>query len=128
MTQAKRILLAEDDRFLRRACVTALSRRGFLVVAAEDGEQAMQLAAAERPDLILLDLLMPKMSGVEVLQHLAADPALRDVPVVILTNSSKDSGLKDNHGSSNVVGYYVKADLSLQALGDLVADLLGGQP
>jgi CheY-like chemotaxis protein len=127
MTNTKRILLAEDDRFLRRACATALSRRGFLVVVAEDGEQAMQLAAAERPDLILLDLLMPKMSGVQVLQCLVADPALRDVPVMIMTNSSKDSDLRSNHGS-NVVGYYVKADLSLQALGDLVARFFGGQP
>jgi CheY-like chemotaxis protein len=127
MTDTKRILLAEDDRFLRRACATALSRRGFLVVVAEDGEQAMQLAAAERPDLILLDLLMPKMSGVQVLQCLVADPALRDVPVMIMTNSSKDSDLRSNHGS-NVVGYYVKADLSLQALGDLVARFFGGQP
>jgi len=127
MIAAKRILLAEDDRFLRRACATALSRRGFLVVVAEDGEQAVQLAAAERPDLILLDLLMPRMSGLQVLQHLVADPALRNVPVMILTNSSKDSGLKNNHGG-NVVGYYVKADLSLQALGDLVARFFGGQP
>jgi len=67
------------------------------------------------------------MSGRQVLQHLVADPALRDVPVIILTNSSKDSDLKDDRGS-NVVGYYVKADLSLQALGDLVATFFGGQP
>ena len=126
MTNTRRILLAEDDRFLRRACATALSRRGFHVVVAEDGEQAVQLAAAERPDLILLDLLMPKMSGRQVLEHMAADPALRDMPVVILTNSSRDSDLKNNHGG-NVVGYYVKADLSLQALGDLVASFFGGQ-
>jgi len=126
MTGTKRILLAEDDRFLRRACATALSRRGFLVVVAEDGEQAVQLAASERPDLILLDLLMPKMSGQQVLQHLVADPVLRDIPVVILTNSSNDSDLGNHHGG-NVVGYYVKADLSLQALGELVATIFGGQ-
>jgi CheY-like chemotaxis protein len=67
------------------------------------------------------------MSGLDVLQHLVADPALRDVPVVILTNSSKDSDLRHYPGS-NVVGYHVKADLSLQALGDLVTRYLGGQP
>jgi DNA-binding response OmpR family regulator len=55
MSSPWRILLAEDDRFLRRACETALSRRGYTVTVAEDGEQALAMARAEHPDLLLLD-------------------------------------------------------------------------
>ena len=73
MSTTKKILLAEDDRFLRRACETALTRRGMTVVAAGDGEEALALIRSERPDLILLDLLMPKMTGIEVLRTLARD-------------------------------------------------------
>lgn len=120
MVTGKKVLLAEDDRFLRRACETALTRRGITVVAAEDGERALELVRAERPDLILLDLLMPKMTGIEVLRALKADPATRDIPVLILSNSSRELEMQ-NAQSLGVVDYLIKANLSLQELADRVA-------
>ena len=119
MTTPRRILLAEDDRFLRRACETALRRRGFTVLLAVDGEEALTLARGERPDLVLLDLLMPKLSGFEVLRALRGDPTTRDVPVLILSNSSLAVDMLEAQ-ALGVIAYLVKANLTLQGLGDRI--------
>jgi CheY-like chemotaxis protein len=125
MIGPKKVLLAEDDRFLRRACATALSRRGFVMLLAEDGEQALALTRSEHPDLILLDLMMPKLSGIEVLSALRLDQATRGIPVVILSNSSRDFDMREAR-ALGAVDYLVKANLSLQAVCDRVAELLAG--
>ena len=122
-----RILLVEDDRFLRRACEVSLRQRGFSVTLAADGEEALRQVRAERPDLILLDLLMPKMTGIEVLRTLRADPATREIPVLILSNSSREQDFEEIK-TLEVSGYFVKATLSLQELGDQVTRLLEGLP
>jgi CheY-like chemotaxis protein len=124
-TTAKRVLLVEDDRFLRRACEASLRQRGFTVQTAADGEEGLRLARTEAPDIILLDLLMPKLSGLDVLRALRADAATRELPVLVLSNSSRQQDI-DEITRLGVVGYFVKADLSLQALGDRVAQLLSG--
>jgi len=121
----KRVLVVEDDRFLRRACEASLRQRGFVVVATVDGEEGLQVARAEPFHLILLDLLMPKLSGVEVLRALKADPATRSIPVLVLSNSSRQQDI-DEIMRLGAVGYLVKANLSLQELGDRVAALLRG--
>jgi CheY-like chemotaxis protein len=120
---AHRILLVEDDRFLRRACEVSLRQRGYAVTTAVDGEEALRKVAAETPDLILLDLLMPKMTGTEVLKALRADRATREIRVLILSNSSREQDIEEIN-ALGVSGYFVKADLSLQALGEMVARLL----
>jgi len=122
-----RILLVEDDRFLRRACEVSLRQRGFSVTLAADGEEALRQVRAERPDLILLDLLMPRMTGIEVLRTLRAEPATREIPVLILSNSSREQDFEEIK-TLEVSGYFVKANLSLQELGDQVTRLLEGIP
>ncbi|HEY3483294.1 MAG TPA: response regulator [Streptomyces sp.] len=121
----RRVLLAEDDRFLRKAAETALKRHGFTVVAAVDGEEALRLARAAPPDLVLLDLIMPRMQGFEVLRALKADPATAPIPVVILSNLGQDGDMKQAM-DAGAAGYFVKANLSLQDLvkrvGELVAE------
>jgi CheY-like chemotaxis protein len=119
----RRILLVEDDRFLRRACEGGLRQRGFIVLAATNGEEGLRLARAETPDLILLDMLMPKLSGLEVLRALKAEEATRGIPVLVLSNSSREGDMQEAM-RLGVVGYLVKADLSLQELGDRVTQLL----
>jgi CheY-like chemotaxis protein len=121
-----RVLVVEDDRFLRRACEASLRQRGLDVIAAADGEEGLRLARAEHPALILLDLLMPKMSGLEVLRALKGDEATRGIPVLVLSNSSRQQDV-DEIMRLGAVGYLVKADLSLRALGDRVMSLLQGQ-
>jgi DNA-binding response OmpR family regulator len=124
MRAAPSILVIEDDRFLRRACEVSLQQRGFAVRSATDGAAGLALARESKPDLILLDLLMPRVSGIEVLQRLRADAETAGIPVVILSNSSREED-KARAADLGAVGYYVKANLSLRALGDAVASLVG---
>src|SRR5215471_8327977 len=121
----KRVLLVEDDRFLRRACEASLRQRGLAVTTAADGEEGLRLARSEQPDLILLDMLMPKLSGLEVLRALRGDAATRGVKVLILSNSSREQDIAEV-SSLGISGYFVKSNLSLQELGELVGRLLAG--
>jgi CheY-like chemotaxis protein len=125
-TTGKRILLVEDDRFLRRACEASLRQRGLTVTTAADGEEGLRLARSEMPDLVLLDMLMPKLSGLEVLRALRGDEATRRVPVLILSNSSREQDIAEVN-TLGVCGYFVKSHLSLQELGDLVQRVLEGR-
>jgi DNA-binding response OmpR family regulator len=124
-TAGKRLLLVEDDRFLRRACEASLRQRGYDVLTAADGEEGLRLARTETPDLVLLDLLLPKLTGLEVLRSLRGDAATRELPVLILSNSSREQDVSEIT-RLGVAGYLVKADLSLKALGDRVARILEG--
>jgi CheY-like chemotaxis protein len=120
----KTILLAEDDRFLRRACETKLKQCGFDVRVAVDGEEALTFAREQAPDLMLLDLLMPKRDGLSVLKALKADTATSAIPIVIISNSSKDLEMQ-NASDLGAVDYWIKSNLSLQELCDRVQRLLG---
>lgn len=113
--KVRRVLLAEDDRFLRKAASTALQRKGYEVLSAVDGQEALRLAREEAPDVILLDLIMPKVQGFEVLRSLKADPATSQIPVIILTNLSQDAD-RSSALTGGAREYLVKANLSLDAL------------
>lgn len=80
-----KILLAEDDNQIAEMISFKLSNSGHQIVRAPDGEQAVTLVARERPDLILLDAMMPGLSGFEVLRRLKADAAVRSIPVIMVT-------------------------------------------
>ena len=121
----KRVLLAEDDRFLRRACESGLRQRGITVIPAADGEAALDLALSDAPDLILLDMLMPKMTGLGVLRKLRADERTRAIPVLVLSNSSRQDEIQEVM-TLGVEGYLVKANMSLQELCDRVVAILDG--
>jgi len=84
-----KILLVEDSKFLRLATERALARAGYSVSTAVDGEQAVIKARENLPDLILLDLLLPKVTGTDVLKALKKDPATTRIPVVVLTGMSQ---------------------------------------
>ena len=93
------------------------------MVTAADGEEALRLARTEAPDLVLLDLLLPKLPGLEVLQTLKAEDATRAIPVLVLSNSSREEDVQ-RVLKLGAVGYLVKANLSLQELGERVTQLL----
>jgi CheY-like chemotaxis protein len=84
-----KILVVEDNEHMHRIYAEKFRREGFSVVDAFDGEEALSLAASARPDVMLLDLMMPRMDGFEVLKRLKADPATADIPVLVISNKSQ---------------------------------------
>jgi CheY-like chemotaxis protein len=119
----KQILVIEDDRILRKACETSLNKRGFTVLTASNGEEGFRQAEELKPDIILLDMRMPKLSGSETLSALKQNEKTRGIPVVILSNSSSEGSIQKAE-TLGAVGYLVKASLSLRELGDRVAEFL----
>lgn len=110
-----RILIVEDDNILAQAISTAVSRAGFTVDLAVDGEEGLKKMKAKKPDLILLDLILPKRSGEDVLSAMKQDEKLKDLPVLVTT--VKD----DNETISRCVkmgirGYLVKAHYTLEEI------------
>jgi len=83
-----KVLLVDDSKFLRISTERALARAGYDVCSANDGEIALQLARSKQPHLILLDMLLPKMSGPEVLKALKADPQTQGIPVIVFSGLS----------------------------------------
>ncbi len=89
-----KILLAEDSKFLRLATERALTRAGYEMTSASDGEEALRLAREKLPDLILLDLLLPKVSGPDVLKALKKDALTKPIPVVVMTGMSQKNAAR----------------------------------
>ncbi|HIE08638.1 MAG TPA: response regulator, partial [Armatimonadetes bacterium] len=77
----KKILVVDDEKHIVRLVQVNLERAGYEVITAYDGDEALKKVKEERPDLIVLDVMMPKMDGFEVMKHLKADPTTRDIPV-----------------------------------------------
>lgn len=115
----KTILLADDEQFIAIAYKDGLERAGYNVLVAHDGSEALEMLKTNKPDLLLLDLIMPKMNGFEVLRSLKQDPAYADLPVIVLTNLGQSSDEAEAR-SYGAVDFVVKADISLQ---DLLARL-----
>ena len=89
-----KILLVDDSKFLRLATERALSRAGYDVSTANDGERALEIARENKPDVILLDMLLPKMTGPDVLKALKKDPATAGIAVVVLTGLSQKNAVR----------------------------------
>ena len=109
----KTILVVEDESALQKAMSDVLTQEGFEVVSALDGEAGLRLAQEKKTNLILLDLILPKMNGFEVLEALKKDATTRSIPVIVLTN------LEDMKNIQKAVDlgattYLVKANYSLE--------------
>ena len=89
MEDKKRIIIVEDDAVLRDVLAGKLEKSGYIVDKAEDGIIALEKIRAQKPDCILLDILMPRKGGIEVLEDLHADPELSSIPVIIISNSGQ---------------------------------------
>jgi len=103
----KRILIADDKATSRELLRTVLERQGYAVTEAADGEEALQKALAEPPDLILLDLQMPRRSGYEVLVELRKDPRHAEVPIIAIT-ASVMQGDREKALAAGFTGYMAK--------------------
>jgi len=106
-----RILLVEDSKFLRLATERALARAGYEMSSAVDGDEALLLARQRLPDLILLDMLLPKMSGPDVLKALKQDPLTKLIPVVVMTGMSQKNA--DRLKQDGAFAFLEKSSLEL---------------
>lgn len=114
---AKKILFIEDEPTLQKSLEKALKERGYRLVSAIDGEAGVMVAKKEMPDLILLDLVLPKKDGFEVLEELKADEKTAKIPVIILTNLEGNQDV-DRALELGATTYLVKANYELE---DVVA-------
>jgi two-component system alkaline phosphatase synthesis response regulator PhoP/two-component system response regulator VicR len=112
---AKKILACDDERHIVRLIQVNLERSGYQVVTAFDGAEALKKVEAERPDLIVLDVMMPKMDGFEVLKRLQANPETREIPVIMLTAKAQDVDVFRGW-SSGVSAYLTKPFNPLELL------------
>jgi CheY-like chemotaxis protein len=117
-----KVLLVDDSKFLRMATERTLSKAGFEVITAADGEEALQTANDELPDIILLDMMLPKISGQDVLRALKANPATMHIPVIVLTSLSQKN--EEKLISEGAAAYFEKSTLS-DHLAEMVKEVLG---
>lgn len=122
----KKILIVEDEKFLSNILKLKLEREGFVVLQAYDGAEGLQMIKAETPALVILDLVMPKMSGFELLERMSMDPQIAKVPVVVASNLGQESDIEKAR-RMGVVDYYVKAQTSIDQLVDIFKHLIETQ-
>ncbi len=118
-----KILLIEDDSFLVEMYTTKFELEGFEVVSAEDGKKGLEMVKKENPDIILLDILMPKMDGFAVLDALKKDEELADIPVILLTNLGQKDDVKKGF-EKGAVGYLIKAHFMPSEVVDKIKKIL----
>ncbi|MFA5076467.1 MAG: response regulator [Patescibacteria group bacterium] len=117
------ILLVEDDNFLSEMYRTKFEIEGFNVVTADDGEKGLRLSKEKMPNIILLDILLPKMDGFEVLEKVKADPKTKSIPVIMLTNLGQKDDVKKGF-ERGAEGYLIKAHFMPSEVVDKIKTVL----
>lgn len=121
----KTIMVVEDEPSLRAAMVDLLQLKNFLTLEARDGQEAVDVALAKHPDLILLDLIMPVMDGMTALKNIRLDRWGARVPVIILTNvSATDEGLVNDMVTHKPLRYLIKSDWNLHDVIKMIREVL----
>ena len=110
-TKKYKVLLAEDDKFISLAYKDGLTRAGYSVIYAENGKKALDLTKKEKPDIIMLDIIMPEMNGFEVLEALKKEKTTKKIPVVILSNLGQESDIKKGQ-ELGATDYMIKSNYS----------------
>ncbi len=124
-TNKKKVVIVEDDEHISKVYEIKLAKEDINAIVARDGEEAVIMITAEKPDLIILDLMVPKKDGFGVLEEIKKNPELAKIPVIILSNL----GQKKDQDRATALGaneYLVKMDYSIQDIIDKVKGYLGG--
>ena len=121
-----KILIIEDDQFLREFLFKKLSEENFEVLAAKEGKEGVELAQKEKPDLILLDLILPEKNGYEVLEDLKKNPLTSEIPVLVLSNLGQKEEIEEAF-RKGAKDYLIKAYFSLEEIVSKIRLLLKKQ-
>ncbi len=116
-------MIIEDDTFLSSLMKARLEKEGFTVIQAFNGEEAIETLKQEVPDLIILDLIMPKVTGFEVLQNISISPQLSKAAIIILSNLAQDSDIEKAR-QFGAKEYFVKVKVSIDDLVTRIKSLL----
>lgn len=118
----KKILIVEDEISYVKLLEDQLTKRGYQVLTAQNGKEGLKLALSHNPDLILLDVKMPVMDGVTMLNLLRKDPLGKSTKVIMLTNLEPDTSLINTAISDHLTQYFVKSDTKFS---DLITEISG---
>ena len=121
--EGKKIMWVEDDKFFNDILFRKLSKKGCVLVNTDDGKKALDLAKKEKPDVILLDILLPEMSGFEILEQIRKEPTIKDTPVILLTNLGQKEDIEKGH-RLGATKFLIKATISLDEIVDEIAGVL----
>jgi len=120
---AKKILIVEDDKFLRELIARKLKTEGYEVLEAIDGEEGLKKIKEAKPDLVLLDLILPGIDGFEVLEKKKEDPEIEKIPVMVLSNLGQREDVERSL-KLGAVDYLVKANFTPQEIIEKIKNLL----
>jgi DNA-binding response OmpR family regulator len=121
--EAKKILIIEDDEGINRVYVAKLTREGFNVSTALSGEEGVRKIFAEKPDLVILDLMLPKKDGFEILKEVKADSTVKNIPVIIMSNLGQDEDVKRGM-DLGAADYLIKSDYPITKVVEKVKNTL----
>lgn len=117
------ILIIEDDEILLRALYLVFHEANYTIATASDGDTGLKMAERLKPDIVLLDLLLPKMNGFDFLKYFKADAALKNIPVVVLSNLGDQENI-DKAKNLGAIDYFVKSGTNLDELKDKLVEIL----
>lgn len=112
----KKVLIVEDEKMLGDALSVKLTRAGFQVIRAENGQAGLDLVASQKPNVVLLDLMMPVMDGKTFLEKLRGIPEFKNLPVIVLTNSGSVDNMRETKTYFNAAEFFVKSNTSLDQI------------
>lgn len=121
----KKILIVEDERDMRQALVDELSRNGFETLEAKNGREGLESVQKDHPDLILLDIVMPEMDGMTMMQKLRESVEGKKIPIILLTNLNATDKIIEGVVRDEPSYYLVKSDWNIEGVVAKVKEMLG---
>ncbi|MDB5175563.1 MAG: hypothetical protein JWM81_421 [Candidatus Saccharibacteria bacterium] len=122
---SKKVLIIEDDQLIQRMYEKIFTFEKFEVVLAANGQEGLELARTVSPTIILLDVMMPVMNGIEVLEKLKLDPATKAIPVIMLSNLAGENDI-ETALSKGAVKYIIKSEYDPKQIADMVEEITAG--
>lgn len=120
----KTVLLVEDDEMLNAMYKAKFEKEGYTVLSAFNGSEGLKMAESSTPDIVLLDIIMPKMDGFVCLKKIKRNPALSKLPVILLTNLGQEEDIKKGK-ELGATDYFIKANHTPQEVVDKVKKIVG---